>query len=272
MKISPDSNAMLRRLRTLAKKSTFLHRSYKILRDAPSIHPRKLLRPAQIHAVYKVLPNTMLTIPRLFDPYEAVASLDSEGVPGDVVECGVWNGGCVGLMAIAHANSVGPRRRFHLFDSFQGLPQPSSHDKEVIANFEARHPGARLQDDDPELVAIGACAGLSQASVERFLVHKLGLAKDSFIFHVGWFQDTLPRAVSSIEKIALLRIDGDWYDSTKVCLEALYDRVVRNGFIIIDDYGTFSGCKKAVDEFLSNAGIAPQINKSDEDCIFFRKP
>lgn len=272
MKISPDSNAMLRRLRTLAKKSTFLHRSYKILRDAPSIHPRRFLRPEQIRAIYRVLPNTMLPIPRLFDAYEAVISINSEGLLGDVVECGVWNGGCVGLMAIAHANSVGPYRQFHLFDSFQGLPQPSAHDKEVIDDFAARHPGIRLQDEDPELIAIGACAGIPQAAVERFLVHKLGLAKDSFIFHVGWFQDTVPRSVSTIEKIALLRIDGDWFDSTKVCLETLYDRVVRNGFVIIDDYGTFSGCKKAVDEFFSKTGIAPQINRSDQDCIFFRKP
>jgi O-methyltransferase len=260
------------KLKALAKNSTLLHRSYKMLRDARSIPLRNLLQPAQVRAVYKVLPNTMLPIPRLFDAYEAVASINLEKLPGDVVECGVWNGGCVGLMAIAHSDQPGPHRRFHLFDSFQGLPQPSSHDKEVIINFEANHPGVRLQDDDPALIPIGACAGISQPAVEKFLIEKLGLARDSFVFHVGWFQDTVPRSLKVVEKIALLRIDGDWYDSTKICLETLYGRVVQNGFVIIDDYGTFSGCKKAVDEFFVKAGITPRIHKSDQDCIYFRKP
>ncbi|MEH2510507.1 O-methyltransferase [Nitrobacteraceae bacterium AZCC 1564] len=259
-------------LRALVKKSLLLHRSYKMLRDARNIPAKKLFRPAQIQAVYKVLPNTMLPMPRLFDAYEAVTSINSEGLAGDIVECGVWNGGCVGLMAIANSNHPGPHRRFHLFDSFEGLPQPSSHDKEVIVDFEARHPGVQMRDDDPELIPIGACAGISQPAVENFLVKKLGLAKESFVFHVGWFQDTVPRSLSAIDQIALLRIDGDWYDSTKVCLETLYDRVVRDGFIIIDDYGTFSGCRKAVDEFFSKAGIAPLIRQSDQDCIYFRKP
>jgi O-methyltransferase len=260
------------RLRALAKSSTFLHRSYKMLRDARNIPPEKLLRPAQMHAVYKVLPNTMLPMPRLFDAYEAVVSINSDGLPGDIVECGVWNGGCVGLMAIANLENPGPRRRFHLFDSFEGLPQPSSHDKEVIVDFEARHPGIQLHGDDQELTPIGACAGISQPAVAKFLVEKLRLPRDIFVFHVGWFQDTVPRSLNVIEKIALLRIDGDWYDSTKVCLETLYDRVVQNGFIIIDDYGTFSGCRKAVDEFFLNTGTSPRIQKSDQDCIYFRKP
>jgi hypothetical protein len=260
------------KLRALAKNSSFLHRSFKMLRDARSIPPSKLWHPMQVRAVYKVLPNTMLPMPRLFDAYEAITSINLEGLPGDVVECGVWNGGCVGLMAIANLDTPGPKRRFHLFDSFEGLPQPSSHDREVIVNFEEHHPGFRLQDDDQELTAIGACAGLSQPAVETFLVKKLGLTRDNFVFHVGWFQDTVPRSLDVIDKVALLRIDGDWYDSTKVCLESLYDRVVKNGIVIIDDYGTFSGCRKAVDEFLAKSGISPQIQNSDADCIYFRKP
>jgi O-methyltransferase len=214
----------------------------------------------------------MLPMARLFDAYEAVTTINQEMLPGDVVECGVWNGGCVGLMAIYHTNHAGPRRRFHLFDSFQGLPQPSSFDKEVIVDFEVRHPGVRLHDADPELNPIGACAGISQADVEKFLVERLELARDNFVFHIGWFQETVPRSANAIERIALLRIDGDRYDSTKACLDVLYDKVVPNGFVIIDDYGTFSGCRKAVDEFLARTGIKPQIHKSDQDCIYFRKP
>ena len=94
----------------------------------------------------------------------------------------------------------------------------------------------------------------------------------NFVFHVGWFQQTIPGTLSSLDKIAVLRLDGDYYESTKVCLDGLYDHVVKDGFIIIDDYGTFQGCKKAVDEFLISNDIKPEIHYSDSDCIYFRKP
>jgi len=260
---------MLSQAKTLAKKSISLHRTFKILRDARNIPASMLLHPARIHAVYKVIPNTMLPMPRLFDAYEAVARINLEQIPGDVVECGVWNGGCVGIMAISDRKSPGPQRKFHLFDSFEGLPQPSPHDKEVIEGFSAQNPSI---NSEGELVAIGACAGISQPAVERFLVEQLGLPRDQFVFHVGWFEETVPRAKASIDKIALLRIDGDWYSSTKVCLDNLYEKVVPNGFIIIDDYGTFSGCRRAVDDFLATTGVGPEMHHSDQDCIYFRKP
>jgi len=266
----PERKAMLSAdAKALAKRSVFLHRTYKMLRDARNIPAGKFLQPGKVHAVYKVLPNTMLPMPRLFDAYDAVAAIDAEGLAGDVAECGVWNGGCVGLMALSHLKNAGPRRRFHLFDSFEGLPQPTSHDKEVVEDFNAENHSVSSDDG---LVAIGACAGISQPAVERFLVEQLELPREQFIFHVGWFEETVPRAVTSIDKIALLRVDGDWYSSTKVCFDHLYDKVVPNGFIIIDDYGTFSGCRKAVDDFLNSRGIRPEIHHSDQDCIYFRKP
>lgn len=255
--------------KALAKKSVFLHRTYKMLRDARNIPAGMLLRPGKVHAVYKVLPNTMLPMSRLFDAYDAVATINAENLAGDVVECGVWNGGCVGLMAISHQRHSGPQRKFHLFDSFEGLPQPSSHDTEVVDGFNAENHSVGSQDG---LVAIGACAGISQPAVEKFLVDRLGLPREQFVFHVGWFEETVPSAATAIDKIALLRIDGDWYSSTKVCLDNLFDKVVPNGVIIIDDYGTFSGCRKAVDDFLEAAGIRPEIHHSDQDCIYFRKP
>jgi hypothetical protein len=88
---------------------------------------------------------------------------------------------------------------------------------------------------------------------------------------VGWFQDTVPNAGSSMGPIALLRLDGDWYDSTKVCLNHLYGKVSRYGVIVVDDYGHFDGCRKAVDEFIAQLGIPVLLNHIDYTGRFWSK-
>lgn len=112
--------------------------------------------------------------------------------------------------------------------------------------------------------------GLNEDRVEQFLTGYLKLNRELFVFHVGWFQDTIPKC--DIDAIALLRIDGDWYDSTKTCLEGLYDRVVSSGIVIIDDFGRFSGCRKAVVEFFESRNCEPLLHSSDESCVYFIKP
>ena len=87
----------------------------------------------------------------------------------------------------------------------------------------------------------------------------------------GWFQDTLILNQIRIGPIALLRIDGDWYESTKVCLECLFDNVANGGYVIIDDYGFFPGCRKAVDEFLASRGLKVQFIPVDYSRVYFKK-
>lgn len=260
-------------VKAFLKKSKTVHSAYKLVRDSRDVPIKKWLNIGQLSSVFSVLPNTMLAMPRLFDAYEAIVAINQEGIQGDVVECGVWNGGCVGLMALANLKKPGPKRRFHLFDSFEGLPQPSLHDVDVIDNFKRNCPGLDLRggESNSSLISIKACVGESQASVERFLVNHLGVNRSDLVFHGGWFQDTIPNAAKTIKDIGLLRLDGDWYESTKVCLEGLYHKVVKGGYIIIDDYGTFSGCRKAVDEFLETNHIKPILAQSDSECVFFRK-
>lgn len=257
---------------TVAKKSKFIHSLYKFTRDQKTIPAERWNHLPEVFDVFRVLPNTMLPMRRLFDTYDAVRAVNSESVDGDVVECGVWNGGCIGLMALAHGRTGGAiPRRFHLFDSFEGLPPPSPEDAEMADLFMAKHPHLRLNAGEPDqLVAFGACAGENQGEVERFLTRTLKIDPRLLAFHVGWFQDTVPVA-RDIRQIAILRLDGDWYDSTRVCIEELYDRVSTGGFVIIDDYGTFSGCRKAVDEFFAARGMRPDIQRTDADCIYFRK-
>jgi O-methyltransferase len=252
------------------KKSYAIHSAYKLARDFGQIPKGKLTRFDALQDIAKILPNTMLKMPRLFDLFDLVKQINEDMTPGALVECGVWNGGAVGLMGLANRRFPGPQRKMHLFDSFEGLPQPTENDKDVYSGYlqqvaEGTKPSAE------ELIAIGACRGLDRPKVEEFLVSRLGLARNELVFHVGWFQDTVPAARDSIGAIALLRLDGDWYDSTKVCIENLYDNVVSEGFVVIDDYGAFKGCAKAIDEFFAVRGIKPEIVASDEHCIYFRK-
>ena len=257
---------------TVAKKSKLIHSFYKFARDHRSIPPERWNRLPEVFDVFRVLPNTMLPMCRLFDTYDAIRAVNSERVGGDVVECGVWNGGCVGLMALAHERTgAALPRKFHLFDSFEGLPPPSPEDAEMADVFMAQHPDHSLNEGErTQLVAFGACAGDNQREVERFLTRTLKIDPARLQFHVGWFQDTVP-AARGIRDIAILRLDGDWYDSTRVCIEELYDRVSPGGFVIIDDYGTFSGCRKAIDDFFAERAIRPDIQRTDSDCIYFRK-
>jgi hypothetical protein len=94
---------------------------------------------------------------------------------------------------------------------------------------------------------------------------------DNVYYYEGWFQETLPVCKDQIEKIAILRLDADWYASTKICLEFLYDKVVPGGFVIIDDYGTYEGCKKAVDEFREKQRITAFMVHVNHDCRYWIK-
>lgn len=148
-------------------------------------------------------------------------------VPGDFVECGVFAGGQVAAMAWATMDCAS-QRVLHLFDSFSGVPAPGPEDIGWM------HP-----------------EGLSACSVEQVKAHmeEWGIDSSMLRFHVGLFEDTIPCA--KIEQIAVLRLDGDLHASTKVCLEHLYPRVSKGGWIIVDDFG-LPGCRKAALEYMVN--------------------
>ncbi len=186
--------------------------------------------------------------------YDIAAALIANGVPGDFVECGVYAGGECAAMALAIITSdlhfkaadglpfaVMPsrtdKRRVHLFDSFQGMPQAGEHDTEFLEA--GNKPGE-------------ACVSLEGVQAN---MRKWGVPDELLVYHPGWFQETIVPAVlcGAVERrdhvcdIALLRLDGDLYETTKVCLEHLYPRLVRGGACILDDY-PLSGCRKAFHE------------------------
>jgi hypothetical protein len=176
-------------------------------------------------------------------------------------------------MAMA-ASDMGDKRRIHLFDSFEGLPQPSPRDGEaVIKAYKGDHTSRPLDDGGVALAPINACVA-PLPLVQELFYSVLRVPEDQVCVHKGWFQDTLPAAVSSgqVREIAVLRLDGDWYESTHTCLVHLYPLVQAGGFVLFDDYGYFEGCRKAVDEYLETISPRPELIRIDSDGVYLRKP
>ena len=211
----------------------------------------------------KVRPYTMANFRRVASLYALARKVQKQSISGAFVECGVWKGGCAAVMAWVAAQE-GRGRRLHAFDSFEGLPEPLPIDgADAQAYASGRVSGA--------LASIGECVG-AYDEFERLFFQVLRLNRAHVQVHKGWFQDTVPANATTLGPIAILRLDGDWYESTKICLDHLFDLVVPGGFVVIDDYGHWEGCRRAVDEFLAARGLKPSLVRVDYTCRFFAKP
>ncbi|HEX6944181.1 MAG TPA: TylF/MycF/NovP-related O-methyltransferase [Gemmatimonadaceae bacterium] len=194
--------------------------------------------------------HTMVGVTRLAALYDAVSWVMANEIPGDLVECGVARGGSGAVMAIA-AEEARANRTLWLFDTFEGLPNPSRADP----------------DYELALRYAGKCRGELE-DVQGLFTH-LGLDR-RVRYTKGLFHDTLPR--SPVGAIAVLHLDCDWHDSVKECLENLYDRVAPGGVIQFDDYGHWLGARKAVDEFRARRGITEPLEYIDYAARQLRKP
>jgi len=174
-----------------------------------------------------------------------------DGIEGDFIETGVWRGGACILMAGILAAYDDDTRRVFVADSFAGLPPPD------VQNFpgdagDQHHTYAELQ--------------VSRADVEDNF-RRFGLLGERVVFLEGWFKDTLPNA--PIEQLAILRLDGDMYESTIEALDALYHKVSYGGFVIVDDY-FMAPCAKAVHDFRERHGITSPILPIDGMGTYWR--
>jgi len=209
-----------------------------------------LISPSEFSNLYRrVRGHTVCSVARLRGLHEGVKYVVGKHVEGDVVECGCARGGSAALMALSLRQS-GERRTLWLFDTFEGLPAPTA------------------DDPDYEIAELFTGSCLGRLEEVRELFREQGVAQ-GVRFVKGLFQDTIPK--SAIERIALLHIDGDWYESVKVCLEQLYDKVVPGGIIQFDDYGYWKGARKAVDEFLAKRKINVPLKKLDYSGRSIRK-
>ena len=197
--------------------------------------------------------HSMAGIRRLENVYELVQRVIDEQIAGDFIETGVWRGGCCILMrGILAANAI-TSRRVYVADSFQGLPPPNpdkfSHDA-----------GLNLHQFR------GLAVSLEQVK-ENF--SRYGLLDEQVVFLKGLFQQTLPTLNAG--PFALIRLDGDLYESTCVSLSALYPKVSPGGFVIIDDYGGLPACKAAVSNYRSEMGIDSPIHMIDWTGCWWQK-
>jgi O-methyltransferase len=195
-----------------------------------------------------LIPRYTMVLPRrLLSLRHLVEDLETRGISGDIVECGSWNGGSAALMGLYGS------RKVWVFDSFEGLPEPGENDGE----WERKHYFKGWSQGDPAKV--------------REAFRKLGVPTERFEIVKGWFDRTLPGA--PIRSISLLHVDADWYESVKTVLETLYAKVERGGFVVLDDYGRFEGCRKAFDEFnRAREGGRLSLVKVDSSAYYFRRP
>jgi O-methyltransferase len=198
--------------------------------------------------------ETMIGMQRLTSLQHCVETALAEDIPGDLIECGVWRGGaCILMRAVLAAYGDGARRVW-LADSFQGVPRsdPENYqaDKGIRADFAA------------------GILGVSEAEV-RANFERYGLLDDQVRFLPGWFKDTLQDA--PIDRIAVLRLDGDLYESTIQALDALYPRLSPGGFCIVDDYRAVKACEQAVSDYRAKHGISAEIVDIDKMGVFWRK-
>ncbi|MBN2396280.1 MAG: class I SAM-dependent methyltransferase [Candidatus Atribacteria bacterium] len=218
----------------------------------------------------------MLPYQNLVTLYEQVVFCEKNKIEGDYVECGVWKDGAVGLMALANLKYGAGRRKLHLFDAFEEICAPNEELDGERAIEEVKQSMGNNAPVKGELVPLKGIydrfGGPGDINECKHLIEQvIGYDKELVNYHKGWFQDTVPQASGQINKIAILRLDGDYYESTKICLNYLYDKVVPNGFIIIDDYGVYSGCQKAVKEFFVERNISVFLNYSSWACRYFTK-
>jgi O-methyltransferase len=199
---------------------------------------------------------TMTSVERLVSLSRAVDYIVSNKVEGDIVECGVWRGGSMMLVAkkLIQANDL--NRSIYLFDTFEGMSNPDDKDVSAIDNVRAEE---LLNKADKFAGSNVWC--YSSLDEVKINIQKTRYDNSKTFFVKGKVEDTLPYA--GLEKIAILRLDTDWYESTRHELETLYDKLVFGGVLIIDDYGHWEGCRKAVDEFITKRNLSIHLIRVD---------
>lgn len=197
--------------------------------------------------------HTMIGIKRLANVRMLVENIIKNRVPGDLIETGVWRGGACIMMRAVMAAYKEKGRRVWLADSFEGLPAPTPELYPADA-------GEKFHEYSELAVSIDEV---------KNNFRKYNLLDEQVVFLKGWFKDTLPSA--PITKIALLRLDGDLYESTITPLEVLYDKVSVGGFVIVDDYHVVKGCKQAIQDFCASRNFKPEIIEIDGVGVYWQK-
>jgi hypothetical protein len=258
-----------RRLESRLAEALDENRRLKIrLEEAPEIDYQVLMKQQDENAKFRdtdapfmalyerVKQFSMTSLERLYAMYKATEYVYKAGIPGSIVECGVWRGGSMMMAALTLQALGDTSRRLLLFDTFEGLPKPNPAEDIDLWGHSAynewtRH---RLTDESSDW---------ARASIEevRENLASTGYPPEKLVFIKGMVQNTLPR--TSPETVALLRLDTDWYESTVCELSHLYPHLSDGGVLIVDDYGHMRGQRKAVDEYFSSYNEVALLNRVD---------
>lgn len=198
--------------------------------------------------------TTMVGMRRLDHLQSCVETVVREGVPGNLIEAGVWRGGASMLMRATLRMCGASDREVWLADSFEGLP--------------SAHPDYPI-DVGADILSTYAFLAVSEDEV-RAAFDRYGLLDDGVRFLRGWFRDSLPPLLGR-NRWSLLRLDGDHYESTIIALESLYPDLSPGGFVVVDDYGGIAQCRQAVDDFRRERGIKEKLHMIDWTGIWWRR-
>jgi hypothetical protein len=218
------------------------------------------LLPHIVSDLEKCVPFTMTSWERLQGIAIAVKYLNANKIQGDFVECGVWAGGSIGAACLV--DEMSSTRDYWLFDTFNGMTKPTFHD------------GATAVSEFMRLESKNGYSDWCNVSVEdvKENLSKLGLSLERAHFVKGDVLATLLEPTNLPRQIALLRLDTDWYESTKIELEVLYELITPGGVLIIDDFGYWGGSRKAVEEFFQDSPQKPLLFPIDHDARMVVKP
>lgn len=206
--------------------------------------------------IQKVRPYTMTSHERIFGLVEAVKYLAKNNIQGDIVECGVWKGGSMLAIAEALITMNEKNRDLYLYDTYEGMSQPTEHD----VNFtDQKAQDLLTTDKNKEENFVWAYSTLE--TVKQTM--SLTIYPENKVHYIkGKVEDSIPSTLPG--RIALLRLDTDWYESTRHELIYLFPLLVKGGILIIDDYGFWKGARKAVDEYINDNKIQILLNRLDD--------
>lgn len=197
--------------------------------------------------------DTMIGLNRLNNIELCIYNILKDNIEGDFIETGVWRGGATIFMRAVLKESGISDRHVWVADSFIGLPKPNTEKYKV--------------DKNNKLHSLKILSASLDEVKNNF--SKYNLLDEQVVFLKGWFKDTLPDA--PIKKLALLRLDGDLYESTIQSLTYLYPKLTVGGYVIIDDYNAFEYCKKAVNDYRAEHSITNEIIEIDKEAVYWRK-
>lgn len=218
----------------------------------PYVYPAQFDTEA-VEIIEQVRPYTMVHPEKLFSLIEAVRYVHQSQIPGAFVECGVWRGGCVMAIALTLNKLGNSDGRFFLYDTFEGMTRPTDKDRK----FSGESPLEEFEDKQTGSDRSNWCSA-SLDDVKRNIA-SIDSGQTRFTFTAGKVEDTIPGTLP--QSISLLRLDTDWYESTKHEMDHLFPLLSDGGVLIIDDYGNWLGSKDAVDEYLEDHNIRMFLSK-----------